>query len=353
MKDVYIVIGLSQTEKPFWFNLNLETNSIPSREKSEIFSKNLLCKYQGMSTLLNKEVVFWEIPGFNDSKITLTNDQIKYIISQVLIESLELKDYFKGFLIFESLIDSSFKLPLIIEKLYNIAGPECNSSTIIIVNKYDMIEIYKEKIEKIESFCGNNQIKCINWSNQLNNITQELTNEELANLTEEMNRIIPYNGSLLQEIDNQIIIKATELFNSQKIYTEADIEKEAKRIAITEPKIPVIKTKTKTKHKKVWYEDQSSGYFKGFSFGAFKKPPPKAVFRTDPYTITTTYTVYETPDYHNFLEQAREKCKKKEINSFIPEATSFIANSIRQIVSSLWLNDFKNYQLKIWFYYQH
>ena len=161
----------------------------------------------------------------------------------------------------------------------------------------------------------------------------EMRHRLFPSFLQAVNSVTPYNGALLIQLKRQIDLKADELFNAQRVHTEAEITALAQAKAAIAPQIPVTRYNTYNSVE-TRYRTVTESYERSNPAGWFRKYGWREVQVPYDYPVSTQvpYTVMVAPDYNGFMNIAREELKPKDRNSFLPQARTIIAEGIRKTV---------------------
>lgn len=192
------------------------------------------------------------------------------------------------------------------------------NSIVVFFSKSDLIEIGEKQFKNIVLYCQEKKIPRLNISTDWPE--SEPKSQHLSSTS---------NDEKSLSLQDKISLKAIKLYNSQKIYTEAEIVDYAQRIAESQPKVSVLKYNTTTEYvtktKQVPHERWAGtlGKWVGRKTTVWKDEPYEELVTTQ-----TPYNDVETPDYQIFINISREELKKKTMEECITQAKSMMCEEI-------------------------
>jgi len=225
------------------------------------------------------ELRFLDVPGFEDTDLRISNDEISESIRFRLVgmESRKLDVLF----VFQSIADSTITLKSTFSRAQQMFGDAILQSIIVVLTKTDLKEsVLQKRMKTVEETCRQEIIPYITW---VNNSTESVIEEkqlkkQLAELKAALAKVKPYEMKLMkgyeekvkqmamemmlidptnlirQEVNvtNDVIYYETETYEFPVIkpkFTDAEVQQEAKRLqSLQENKesVPVNKQITET-----------------------------------------------------------------------------------------------------------
>ena len=196
----YIIIGPSQTGKSSFVNM------IAGNKIAEVGSGNGISVTSGFqqyhiefSPLLLTSLILIDVQGFDDSKVTTSNEEIKEMMQMAMLNN---EEKIKGIIITESIAGDSMRLYSTLKALYEISGSQVKESIIVLATKSDMLEFYDSKYKEIEKICRENNLQYLKWSSNIDS-KSDLSSQS-TKLLEAMKNISPFNPKWLKELEREI-----------------------------------------------------------------------------------------------------------------------------------------------------
>lgn len=113
----------------------------------------------------NTELRFFDVPGFGDSEMRITNREIldKMKITLAGLESRQ----FDGLFVFQSLMESSINLKETLVRIECMFGEKVYRSVVVIMTKSDLVapRALSKRVATVEHICQEKRLPCVQWIN--------------------------------------------------------------------------------------------------------------------------------------------------------------------------------------------
>jgi GTP-binding protein EngB required for normal cell division len=331
----FIIVGNTQAGKSSFINFlaGSQVATVGTGNGTSATIKST--KYAFHSPVLQRAIQIIDMPGFGDTRLAISNQEIALEIKNCIVESLESGTFnFKGFLLVESLQNESLNIVVNLERIYNIAGIESQKSILVVATKSDLIPVLgPQKHQKLLDFCQVQNLKCTKWSSNTKKITPEEIEQQVIELKSNISSVIPYDGRILNQLNEEIAEAARELCNSQKIYTQEDINNKAQELANNAPKVPVTRFKM-VKVMKTKTISYPVSVRRGGPSGWFGGTKTQWHSRNESYWVEeqVPYTEDVPQSSQAFLAIATEQLKPLPVEHFTKDASKIVSERIRATI---------------------
>jgi GTP-binding protein EngB required for normal cell division len=325
----YIIVGPSQSGKSSTINFIAQSdiaragsgNGISVTSEAEVYEI-------GPNEYLEGMIMFTDLPGFFDSRLTITDEEILDTIKECLLRATEEHRILKGIILTESVQSDTNQILSSIHKLQQICGAEVKKSIIVLITKADYISLFNEKYQGIVSMCEQYRIPYVEWSNKIEEHEAKL--QQMNRLKKAFSDITTFSSTWIDDIKEQIIQISNKLAAEQKAPSQEEIWERAKLIAGAAPEIEVQKLKKAKKEKEVTEKiiKEKKGNFLLKLFG-IKQHKLKEETKKVEYEELVEYMEKQRPDWGIFVTVASEQLAPKPASYFIEEATKIKSRELR------------------------
>ena len=238
----FIIVGPSQSGKSSFIN------AIAGKGVAEVGTgagNSVTSKAQrydvNQSPLLNCNLILIDVPGFGDSRLNISDEDILNMIKLKITELLRDVKEIKGFILTESIQHERSSLIPTIEKLFLICGKQVRQSMLILITKSDVLNIdpnnphiqqhFQNKYDGVSKMCKERNLQCLKWSNTIASLTNAQKQTQIRDLKVALQSMTPFNERWLDELKDSIYNIAKNLARRQPIPTEQDIKNRALMLA--------------------------------------------------------------------------------------------------------------------------
>jgi hypothetical protein len=167
----------------------------------------------------NSELLCFDVPGFHDTGMHLTNSGISKQIKDRLV-GLDSRSL-DALLVFQSIAESSIALGDTLSRAETSFGPGILQSIIVIITKSDLVapKAISMRMQTIKELCDRYNIPYVKWVNYPDDMgTEESPGGELKNQITELRNILrslrPFPIMQIDEYDRLVREKAQRLMDS-------------------------------------------------------------------------------------------------------------------------------------------
>jgi GTP-binding protein EngB required for normal cell division len=336
----FLIVGPSHTGKSSLINTIAGVNlaRIGNGDGTSVTSDS--DSYDINSSVLNSSICLIDVPGFLDSRLSLSDEEIMNIIRLKATESLGSGRQLKGIIITESLSSDLNHVLKTLEKLFNVCGNPVRSSIIVVATKSDFLPMGSKKLDSIISICRDRNIRCIKWSNRLNALSDQDKLVQINDFKTALNSVTTFSPRWIEELRQDIWQIARHLANQQPVPTEKDIVAKANKIAQESPELSVQKIREVDaieERRELRIKNHGTnwvGKIIDFAIGLplfGRDSPPEIYYETVQANVKRlqVYSDKEKPGYENFIQIAIERLRPAPIEAFLDQATKIKAQEIR------------------------
>lgn len=212
-------MGESQFGKSSFINMTSggNTQKVGSGDGKSCTSQVTAVPFQDVLGIfqINAPLCFLDIPGFNDTSLALSNEQILGSIKFYLAE----KKYTQldAVFVFQSAFESALRLAKLFDTVESLFGGTIVRSCVIIATKSDLVSarLLPRRRETIEGFAREKNVPVVWWVNDSDEpVSIEDKRNQASCLNAALARVQPYNFSDMQEFERRIQQKAQELMRA-------------------------------------------------------------------------------------------------------------------------------------------
>jgi GTP-binding protein EngB required for normal cell division len=316
----FIIMGYSQSGKSSTIN-TIAGKTLAEQGNNRGISVTIKSDlYSIKNNDLGFSIDLIDTPGFNDSRLLITDDEAINFIKLWATETLCNNSLIKGFILTESLTADTIQILPNLERLNKNFGEQVNNSIVILVTKYDYIEDYEEKFEYIDSFCAEKKICLVKWSNK-KNLSSEAIQNQIRELKEALNNIQPYSSKYIDQLKEEIKQIAIDLASRQPTPTQKDIIDKAKELAEMSPEVNVQKINKIMKQLDFKFpsmKEKEIHWFKRIFIGR-QLEEYEMTIKKDVEALEV-YSTKEKLGYDVFMQVAAETLKPKPYEYYLQEA---------------------------------
>ncbi|OMJ77041.1 hypothetical protein SteCoe_23439 [Stentor coeruleus] len=325
----YILLGTSQSGKSSTIN-TISGNNIAEIGKGDGSSCTTTTKrYDIESNVLKAKINLIDFPGFLDSDLKLTDEQIIDMLKSEMSKLISEENSFNGFMLFESMGSDSSNLLNSLEKLCSLCGLEVKRSTIVIINKIDYEDGDTAKSDFAVKLCNEQKIPFVKWTNQLNNISAELVNKQFDSLRQGLSNLEVFHSGILARLEEEIMEIAKKLRSEQKFPKLDEIMSLAIEMSNRSMKVPEIRIKSELVNVVRTYNCPTNRRQKNMGTGSTKTNYQEVSWvEQEVKTIRYTEMVQKGPQA--FMKLASKALEPKPIEDFIPNAAAIKADEIKR-----------------------
>jgi len=160
------------------------------------------------------ELRCFDVPGYGDSELRVTNRQISDSIKLTLagLESRQLD----ALLVFQSIAESAISLADVFSRAEAMFGPAILQSAIVIITKSDITSptFIERRMKTIDGLCQGKDIPYLMWVNtseDLRQLPEELLGNQAAGLREALASIQPFEMMAMEEYERLVEVRAREM----------------------------------------------------------------------------------------------------------------------------------------------
>ena len=252
--------------------------------------------YRFSSLQLNLDMAIVDFPGFLDTNLALSDEEITQHVKTIVAECLSDEYVFYGFIVAVSLEDEINHHITNINRLTQILGGGIQSNIIIAVTHCDEMSVTQDEIDRrypqIEDECDRIGASTLKWSNA--------PGYQLAHQVSNLRRIIeglrPVNCAIITEIETLVQQEAQAMAARTPLPTDAAINAESQRIANLQPHVQHTVVENVNTMVQVPYTVQ--------------EPRTRTVNCTETYTGSESYTVPVTKTVARLFTVTRHGTKR-------------------------------------------
>jgi len=175
----------------------------------------------------NAQLCCLDVPGFDDTSLTITNRQTLNSIKLTLTENKYTR--LDALFVFQSASESALRLAKLFSTAESLFGPTIVRSCVIIATKSDMVppHLLPRRTETIESFAREKNVPVVWWVNDSDEpVSSEDKQKQAASLNTALARVQPYIFTDMQKFERLIKNKAEELMRTDpknKVHTQVNV----------------------------------------------------------------------------------------------------------------------------------
>jgi GTP-binding protein EngB required for normal cell division len=318
----FVIIGPSQSGKSSTINTiaGSRVAAVGTGDGTSVTSDSQIHRLE--SEYLDCSIDLIDVPGFGDSRLCLSDEDIMNTIKIRATETFSQDRTLKGFILTESLQADSNQIIPNLKTLNEICGDQVKNSLIILTTKSDLMEYFEEKYNGIKDVCLQRNIFLVKWSNKID-LSPEDRDAQITDLKRALNNITPYSSKWMEELKEEIKEIAIKLASQQPLPTQQDIINLAQKLSQEAPEIEKQRLKTVQReriHREPMINIKRAGFWKRLFRG---KDSVQLYYENVKVKVNEleSYLVKEKPDYEVFIKIAVEKLEPKPFTDFIEEAT--------------------------------
>lgn len=330
----YILLGTSQSGKSSTIN-TISGRNIAEVGKGDGSSCTVTTKrYDIESNTLQAKIHLIDFPGFLDSDLKLTDEQIIDLLKNEMSKLISEETTFNGFMLFESMGNDCSSLLNSLNKLCTLCGLEAKRSTLVIINKIDYENINTTRSDYTVQLCNEQKISFIKWTNKLSNVSAQFVNEQFNSLRQALSCLEHFHSGILTKLEEEIKEIAQRLCCDQKMPTMEEVLNLATEMSNKSKKVPETRIKSEL------INVIRSEYFpcrrrRRIPIIGSRRISNRLVTWVEQMVKTTKYTEMIQMGPQAFMQLASATLSPKPVEDFIQSAAAIKADEIkRKLVAS-------------------